>query len=334
MTVHATLQGTAALPGKGTSDIVRLPITLPAQDVPLAAGAAKEVTWPVSVPLDAFSIAWEAGAVDNGGAKDAPSDRIKVTQFVAAAVPVRVLQATLAQLDGPFTLPVAAPADALPASGVKRGGINVAVQPRLTGALPGMRRYFETYPFICLEQKTSKSVGLKDAALWAGVRQHAAHLPRQRRPRQLLSAAGRRGAAWQRHAHRLRARGDERSRLRAARCGTRCHARRPGRVRRRPHPAQILVAARRPRREEARGDRGAFALPPGRAAHARLDQHHAQRLADGGGDQLAEHRQARRRHSRSRAQARRGAADPAQPHGLRRHDDEVQHRGKATSGGG
>ena len=43
------------------------------------------------------------------------------------------------------------------------------VQPKLTGALPGIRRFFETYPFICLEQKTSKSVGLKDAALWAGV---------------------------------------------------------------------------------------------------------------------------------------------------------------------
>ena len=43
------------------------------------------------------------------------------------------------------------------------------MQPKLTGALPGMRRFFETYPFICLEQKTSKSVGLKDAALWAGV---------------------------------------------------------------------------------------------------------------------------------------------------------------------
>ena len=43
------------------------------------------------------------------------------------------------------------------------------MQPKLTGALPGIRRYFETYPFMCLEQKTSKSVGLKDAKLWAGV---------------------------------------------------------------------------------------------------------------------------------------------------------------------
>jgi hypothetical protein len=47
-------------------------------------------------------------------------------------------------------VPVAAPADALP-SGTKRGGLNVGVQPRL-GALPGIRRYFETYPYNCLEQ--------------------------------------------------------------------------------------------------------------------------------------------------------------------------------------
>ena len=141
-----------------------MPITLAPQDVVLPAGSAKEIVWPVDVPADAFSIAWEASA-DEAGAKD----RLKITQLVAAAVPVRVLQATLAQVDGTFSLPVAAPADALPEAGLKRGGLDVGVQPRLTGALPGMRRFFETYPFICLEQKTSKSVGLKDAALWAGV---------------------------------------------------------------------------------------------------------------------------------------------------------------------
>ncbi|MGH8796148.1 MAG: alpha-2-macroglobulin, partial [Caldimonas sp.] len=94
---------------------------------------------------------------------------IKVSQRVTAAVPVQVLQATLQQLDGTITLPIAAPADGLPASGPKRGGIVVAVQPKLTGALPGLRRFFETYPFICLEQQVSKSVGLKDAKLWAAV---------------------------------------------------------------------------------------------------------------------------------------------------------------------
>ena len=171
MKVRATLQGTANLPGSvvgsGAESIARLPIALPPQDVTIAAGAAQEVVWPVDVPADAFSIAWEAAAEESGGG--AAKDRLKVTQLVSAAVPVRVLQATLQQLDAPFSLPVAAPADALSAGTRKRGGLVVAVQPKLTGALPGMRRYFETYPFICLEQKASKSVGLKDAALWASV---------------------------------------------------------------------------------------------------------------------------------------------------------------------
>ena len=37
-----------------------------------------------------------------------------------------------------------------------------------------MRDWFANYPFICLEQKTSKSVGLRDAQLWQSV---AAQLP-------------------------------------------------------------------------------------------------------------------------------------------------------------
>ena len=173
MKVRATLQGSA---NSGTAlDIVRTPLALPAQDVVVAAGAAKELVWPVNIPADAFSVTWEAGADEQGGpaTQERSKDRIKVTQLVVPAVPVRVLQAMLQQLEGTLTLPIAAPADALPESGNAsartRGGILIAVQPKLSGALPGMRRYFETYPFICLEQQTSKSVGLKDQKLWAAV---------------------------------------------------------------------------------------------------------------------------------------------------------------------
>ena len=180
MKVRVGLQGTAALPGRSSGEIVRAPIALAAQDVTVPAGSAKEVAWPVAVPADAFSIAWEAAADETGGAS---KDRIKVTQLVAAAVPVRVLQATLVQLDGPFSLAVAAPADALAiavpagvasAPAIKRGGIVVAVQPKLSGALPGIRRYFESYPYTCLEQNLSRAIALKDARMWAAV---AAALP-------------------------------------------------------------------------------------------------------------------------------------------------------------
>lgn len=173
MKVRATLQGTAnSASDTPASDFTRTPITLVPQELTLAAGSAKELLWPIDVPADVFSIAWEGAAEESGGAKD----RLKFSQLVSPAVPVRVLQATLQQLDGPVALPVAAPAEALPitaanANGpaIKRGGLAIGVQPKLTGALPGMRRYFETYPFVCLEQKTSKAVGLKDAKLWATV---------------------------------------------------------------------------------------------------------------------------------------------------------------------
>lgn len=167
MTVHAMLSGAARVPGGAAPEFNTVPLALPAQDVTVPAGGATQLSWPISVPPDAFSIAWEGSATEQGGQQ--ASDRIRLTQLVSPAVPVRVLQATLQQLEGTLSLPVAAPADALPASGPKRGGILVAVQPSLSGALPGMRRYFETYPFICLEQKTSKSVGLKDRKLWETV---------------------------------------------------------------------------------------------------------------------------------------------------------------------
>ena len=169
MNVRVGLQGMVNSAAGGT-EITRTPLALPPQEVQLPAGAAKEVAWPVDVPADVFSVAWEASAEEQAGtAPERAVDRVKLTQLVGAAVPVRVMQATLQQLEGSVMLPVAAPADALQAAGVRRGGINVSVQPKLSGALPGMRRYFETYPFVCLEQKTSKAVGLADGALWSVV---------------------------------------------------------------------------------------------------------------------------------------------------------------------
>ena len=57
---HAAGHGQPA--GRGAGEIARVPIALPAQDVVVAAGAAREVVWPVDVPADAFSITWEGAA--------------------------------------------------------------------------------------------------------------------------------------------------------------------------------------------------------------------------------------------------------------------------------
>jgi uncharacterized protein YfaS (alpha-2-macroglobulin family) len=81
------------------------------------------------------------------------------------AVPLTVQQATLVQVEGSFNLDVNPPADALPG----RGGLKMSLQPKLAEGLPGVRDWWARYPFACLEQKTSKAMGLRDGALWQTV---------------------------------------------------------------------------------------------------------------------------------------------------------------------
>ncbi len=139
-----------------------------AQEVSVPAGAAQEVFWPVTVPANAAGLAWTIEAIEKAPGKPA-RDVMKAAQKVVPGIPVTVQQATLIQLDKLFSLQVAAPADAIKDGDVVRGGLRVALQPKLSGSLDGVRRYFEQYPFICLEQKTSKSIGLRDKALWEQV---------------------------------------------------------------------------------------------------------------------------------------------------------------------
>jgi hypothetical protein len=45
----------------------------------------------------------------------------------------------------------------------------MSLQPKLAEGLPGVRDWWARYPFACLEQKTSKAVGLRDGKLWQTV---------------------------------------------------------------------------------------------------------------------------------------------------------------------
>jgi hypothetical protein len=147
-------------------------LDLPMQTVDIPPGDAREVAWMVTAPaqlaqIRSEAILWEIEAKDTiTGARDA----LKARQRIIPAVPLTVQQATLVQLDGPFTLDVNAPADAIPG----RGGLKMSLQPKLAEGLPGVKDWFANYPFACLEQKTSKSVGLRDGKLWQTV---AAQIP-------------------------------------------------------------------------------------------------------------------------------------------------------------
>jgi hypothetical protein len=132
------------------------------QTLHIEANGATESGWDVEVPYNLTQLDWQVAA-DTAAAHD----RLKLAQQVREAVPVRVQQATLLQLDKPIALPIAPPASAVAnAQGVLRGGIEVGLKPRLADGLPGVREYFERYPWICLEQQASIAIGLRDADRW------------------------------------------------------------------------------------------------------------------------------------------------------------------------
>ncbi|MEM4989181.1 MG2 domain-containing protein [Collimonas sp. H4R21] len=153
MQVHATAQA-AGLPAA---------TPLAAKDESIPAGETRELVWAVPVPADVSQLAWEINAQEQDGPK--VKDSIKFTQRVVPAVPVTVQQATLFQLDKPFSMAVAPPADGLPG----RGGLAISLAPSLASGSDGLRRYFVNYPFSCLEQKTSRAIGLRDDAMWQKV---------------------------------------------------------------------------------------------------------------------------------------------------------------------
>jgi uncharacterized protein YfaS (alpha-2-macroglobulin family) len=138
---------------------------LQSQRIHLDADASQAVEWPVIAPYNMRSIGWRIDAKSATA-----SDSLTVAQRVVEAIPVTVQQATLAQLERTFTMPVAAPADALAdGNGVLRGSLSVALKPKLADGLPGVLDWFGRYPYSCLEQKASIAIGTLDEKRWDDV---------------------------------------------------------------------------------------------------------------------------------------------------------------------
>jgi hypothetical protein len=135
-----------------------LPALAP-QALELAPGEARTLTWEVVAPRDAGTLTWNVSVDEVSGAA---RDALQVTQRVIPAVPERVYQAVVTQLEGPFALEVQRPPEALP----DRGGVRVALQARLAEGLEGVTSYMKDYPYSCLEQRVSKVIAAGKRAGW------------------------------------------------------------------------------------------------------------------------------------------------------------------------
>jgi alpha-2-macroglobulin len=131
------------------------------QSFTLPAGEARVVGWDVTVPTGIGAIKWDIGAAARSG----PSDRVRVSQQVISAVPVRTFQATLAQWERTLREPVEQPDAALPG----QGGIRVQLRASLVEGMTGVRDFMREYPYNCLEQQVSRAVALRDMSRWRGI---------------------------------------------------------------------------------------------------------------------------------------------------------------------
>ncbi|MFH2123608.1 MAG: MG2 domain-containing protein [Pseudomonadota bacterium] len=133
------------------------------RQVKLAAEGATEVEWTATAPEDAQEMIWDFAAKEEGG--KGAHDQLKITQQVMPAVPVTVRQATFTRIEGSYEAPVTLPAGAL----AGKGGLEIGLAAKLSTPPPGLKRFFEEYPFTCLEQKISIAVGLHDEKRWLAI---------------------------------------------------------------------------------------------------------------------------------------------------------------------
>lgn len=128
--------------------------------VRLVPGQSQPVSWSMTVPQGASALAWSFSATTLDGRV---VDSMELDQTVLPALPVTVRQATLLQVNGQASLPVAAPSNAQPQSAV----VGVALQDSLVDAsLAEVRQWMAAYPYACLEQDSSKAVVAGDMKAW------------------------------------------------------------------------------------------------------------------------------------------------------------------------
>ncbi|MCE1183198.1 MAG: MG2 domain-containing protein [Rhodocyclales bacterium] len=134
-------------------------ISLPAQKLTMEPEGAAELRWDAKAPEGVSSQTWEINAREEGGKAQ---DSLRITQQIAPATPVTVQQSNFTRVDGKYEVPITPPAGALPG----KGGVEISLSPKLASVPDGLKRFFESYPYGCLEQKTSIAVGLHDEKRW------------------------------------------------------------------------------------------------------------------------------------------------------------------------
>lgn len=161
-----TLRNTMDQPLSATVHAQAGAVNLPAQNVTIAAQSSQQVVWSAKAPTAAGEWVWNVKVEAKTAGGEVRSDALRIKQSVdSSLMPIRVehLMREIKPEEGRTPLKLMLPEAAVPG----RGALNVSLSPAYGTDAAGVRNYMQSYPFYCLEQRTSKAVSLRDKALWA-----------------------------------------------------------------------------------------------------------------------------------------------------------------------
>lgn len=130
---------------------------LPKREQRIDAGQSVVIAWDVKAPADGKEVTWNFAATEKGKPR---GDALRIKQQLQTPLPVRTVAETNGEIKGKAALSLK------PDTATSKGELIVSLARTYGTDTSGIRAYFERYPFACLEQRMTKTMGTKNEALW------------------------------------------------------------------------------------------------------------------------------------------------------------------------
>ena len=130
---------------------------LPKREQRIEAGQSAVIVWDVKSPADGKEVTWNFAATEKGKPR---GDALRIKQTLQTPLPVRTLAEGNTEVKGRAAITLK------PDAATTRGDLIVSLARTYGADTSGIRAYFERYPFACLEQRMTRTMGTKNEALW------------------------------------------------------------------------------------------------------------------------------------------------------------------------
>jgi alpha-2-macroglobulin len=131
------------------------------RELRIAAGQSALLSWDVKAASTGAESVWKFDASEKGNPR---GDSLRVKQALQTPLPIRTVADATAEVKGKAALALKPDASV---GAIKDGELLVSLARTYGADTSGIRGYFARYPFACLEQRTTKALGLKDESLWS-----------------------------------------------------------------------------------------------------------------------------------------------------------------------